>query len=187
MTLSATFYGAAAQGICIAALMVATSAVAATPSPPAPAPAAELLDTFTYGPLRFHVESLALDGSVSARAKVSIENLSHSIARVVLAAMSGESNGVGLSLANAAGTKCEAKDKEISEIKLVDAAGETKIRAMTQIQALSRLTFAATFHCSAGHLSTADKLAMHGRVLTATEAGGFDIPLNFIGLTAAAK
>ena len=79
MTLLSNLRDAAAQGICIAALAVATSAVAATP--PQPVPAAEMLDSFTYGPLRFRVESLALDGSLGAKVKVSIENLSHSIAR----------------------------------------------------------------------------------------------------------
>jgi hypothetical protein len=58
---------------------------------------------------------------------------------------------------------------------------------MTQIQALSKLTFSATFHCDTGHLSTSDKLTLRGRILTATEAGGFDIPLSFTGLTPTAK
>ena len=176
----------AAMAIFGSALMVGTAAFAA-PAPPAPAAAPELHDDFTYGPLRFRVEKLALDGSVSAKAKISIENLSHSDAHVVLASMAAARNGVGLELASAAGAKCDAKDTDISDIKIVASEGETKVRTMTHIQALAKLTFGATFHCNAGRLNTTDRLSIKGRVLTATEAGGFDIPLDFSGLTATAQ
>ncbi len=52
---------------------------------------------------------------------------------------------------------------------------------------LAKLTLGATFHCDKGRLNLTDKFSIKGRVLTATEAGGFDIPLNFTGLTATAK
>ena len=186
MTLSFKFWRVAT---CAAALGVGGSFAAVATTPPAPAPAAapETHNDFTYGPLRFRVEALALDGSVGAKAKLSIENLSHSVARVVLASMAAAQNGVGLSLTSAAGAKCDAKDSDISDIKIVASEGETTVRTMTQIQALSRLPFSASFHCNAGRLSISDKLTIHGRVLTATEAGGFDIPLNFAELTATAK
>jgi hypothetical protein len=166
-------------------LLLASIPVAA--APPAPPGSPELHDDFTYGPLRFRVESLALDGSVSAKAKLSIENLTHGVAHVVLASVSAAQNGTGLSLSSSTGAKCDAKDKEISDIKIVASEGETKVRAMTQIQALTKLTFSATFRCNTGRLNTTDKHAIRGRVLTATIAGGFDIPLNFTGLTALAK
>lgn len=167
--------------------LLALASIPALAAPPAAPPAGEVRNDFTYGPLRFRVESLALDGSVSAKAKLSIENLSHSIARVVLASTSAARNGVGLSLSSSTGAKCDAKDKEISDIKIVASEGETRVRAMTQIQALTKLTFSATFRCNSGRLATGDKHAISGRILTATEAGGFDIPLNFTGLTASAK
>jgi hypothetical protein len=173
------------------ALLIALTSLpsmAAGPAPaPAPAAAPEVKDDFTYGPLRFRVESLALDGSVSAKAKLSIENLSHSVARVVLASTSAEQNGIGLSLSSTAGAKCDAKEKEITDIKIVGSQGETRVRLMTQIQALTKLTISATFRCSTGKLAATDRHTINGRVLTATEAGGFDIPLNFTGLTAAPK
>src|SRR5262245_25293877 len=96
------------------ACLVALAAIPALAAPPPAAPpAGQVQDSFTYGPLRFRVESLALDGSVSAKAKISIENLSHSIARVVLASTSMARNGIGLSLSSSTGAKCDAKDKEI--------------------------------------------------------------------------
>lgn len=189
MTPSHRFCRTAAGAVaCLA--FTGTAALAAGPAP-APAPVraatAEANDDFTYGPLRFRVESLALDGSVGANTKVSIENLSRSIARVVLAAMAKTRNGVGLELTSPTGAKCDAMDKDIANIKIVASEGETKVRTMTQIPALAKLTFSAKFHCSAGRLSTTDKLTIKGRILTATEAGGFDIPLNFTGLTAKPK
>jgi hypothetical protein len=192
MMLSSNYGRNAVRTLICATVLVAggfTLAVAATGPAPAPTPAAaaESHNDFTYGPLRFRVEALALDGSVGAKAKLSIENLSHSVARVVLASMAAARNGIGLELTSLAGAKCDAKDSDISDIKIVASEGETTVRTMTQIQALSRLTFGATFHCNTGRLSTGDKLTIHGRILTATEAGGFDIPLTFTELTATAK
>jgi hypothetical protein len=187
MTPSQRFCRVAAAALtCLA--FAGTAALTAGPAAPAPAPAAaEVHDDFTYGPLRFRVESLALDGSVGANTKVSVENLSRSIARVVLASMAKTRNGVGLELTSPTGAKCDAMEKDITNIKIVASEGETKVRTMTQIPALAKLTFSAKFHCNAGRLSTTDKLTIKGRILTATEAGGFDIPLNFTGLTAKAK
>jgi len=188
MTLSSNFWRTA---FCAAALAACEVPAALAVPAAAPAPAATAAATahgdFTYGPLRFRVETLTLDGSVGAKAKLSIENLSHSVARVVLASMAAARNGIGLELISVAGAKCDAKESEISDIKIVAAEGETTVRTMTQIQALSRLTFGATFHCNTGRLNAGDKLTIHGRILTATEAGGFDIPLNFTELTATAK
>jgi hypothetical protein len=189
MTLSLkTWRAIAILAICAAGFTGARAAPPLTgPYPSQPAATPETHNDFTYGPLRFRLESLALDGSVGAHAKISIENLSHSIARVVLASMAAARNGVGLELASASGAKCDATDKDIADIKVVAAEGETRVRAMTQIQALATLTFTAKFHCDTGRLSTSDKLSIKGRILTATEAGGFDIPVNFTGLTASAK
>lgn len=190
MTSSLEFRRAA---ICatVCAVLAAIPAMAAGPAPAAapapavaPASAVEPHGDFTYGPLRFRVEALALDGSVGATTKISIENLSHSTARVVLASMAAARNGIGLELTSAAGAKCDAMEKDVTDIKVVASEGETKVRLMTQIPALAKLTFGAKFHCNAGRLSTTDKLAIKGRILTATEAGGFDVPLNFTGLTA---
>ena len=166
----------------------------AKPAPaPAPAPAAapsttpDVHDDFTYGPLRFRVEALSLDGSVGAKTTISIENLSHSVAHAVLASMATARNGIGLELATVAGAKCDANDKDIAGIKVVASEGELKVASMTQVPALGKLTFTAKFHCNTGRLSLADTHGLKGRVLTATEAGGFDIPLNFSGLKATAK
>jgi hypothetical protein len=63
-------------------------------------------------------------------------------------------------------------NRPVGDVMIVQSEGETRVRLMTQIQALSKLTFKATFRCNTGRLSIADKIAIHGRVLTATEAGG---------------
>jgi hypothetical protein len=171
-----------------AAALAALPAFAASTAPSLPAAApSDIHDDFTYGPLRFRVESLALDGSVGAHVTISIENLSHSVARAVLASMAAARNGVGLELSTVAGAKCDASDKEIAGIKVVASEGELTVKQMTPIPALGKMTFTAKFHCNAGRLSTSDKHSLKGRVLTATEAGGFDIPLNFTGLKASAK
>ncbi|MBI1211252.1 MAG: hypothetical protein GC190_07305 [Alphaproteobacteria bacterium] len=171
-----------------AALAVAliAPAFAADAAPPPSAPI-EVHDDFTYGPLRFRVETLALNGSVTAHTKISIENLSHSVAHAVLASMAAARNGIGLELASAAGAKCDAAEKDIKGIKVVESEGALAVKAMTPVPALGKLTFSATFHCNTGRLSTNDTLSLKGRALTATEAGGFDIPLNFTGLKAKAK
>ena len=191
MTLSSNFLRPAHIALGSTLLAVCAAAAApATPVAPASAPPAAtsaVHDDFTYGPLRFRVEALALDTSVGAKAKLSIENLSHSPAHVVLAAASAAQNGIGLSMTSVAGAKCDAKNADISDIKTVSSEGETTVRTMTSIAALSRLTFSASFHCGSGRLGTTDKLSIHGRILTATEAGGFDIPLVFTELTATAK
>jgi hypothetical protein len=176
----------AAFGLALAASGATAAGPAAAPAP-AVTPVAEVRSDFTYGPLRFRIESLVLDGSVSAHAKISIENLSRSIARVVLAATAATRNGKGLELTSAAGAKCDATEKDIASIKIVDSEGETKVKTMTPIQPQAKLVFSAKFHCNTGRLSTTDTLGLKGRILTATEAGGFDIPLNFTGLKASAK
>ena len=186
MRLSLKIGGTAACAVMLAFAAQALGAGPATPPAAAPTPA-ELHDDFTYGPLRFRVEALALDGSVGANTKVSIENLSHSTARVVLAATAAERNGYGLELTSAAGAKCDASEKDIVAIKVVASAGETKVATMTPIPGLGKLTFSGKLHCNTGRLSTGDVLTLKGRILTATEAGGFDIPLNFTGLKASAK
>lgn len=188
MHLSLKFCATAACAAVIASAGLALAAgPAAAPAPAATAGAVELRNDFTFGPLRFRVESLALDGSVGANAKISIENLSHSVARVVLAATAMTRNGFGLEISTAAGAKCDATDKDITGIKVVASEGETKVKTMTPIQPLAKLVFTAKFHCNAGRLSTTDTIGMKGRVLTATDAGGFDIPVNFTGLKASAK
>ena len=185
MTLSLNNWRAIALSASAAAVaLAAPGSVMAAPAASPAAAAAEAHDDFTYGPLRFRVETLALDTSRGAKVKLSIENLSHSPAHVILASVSAAQNGIGLSLTSKAGAKCEAKTGDISEIRVVTSEGEAAVKSMTPIAALARLTFSASFHCDTGQLSTADKLSIVGRILTATEAGGFDIPLNFSELTA---
>jgi hypothetical protein len=181
-TVAGVLAASAAQGF-------AAGTAPAHPAPPAPpAPAtAETHDDFTYGPLRFRVEALALDSSVGARTTISIENLSHSVARAVLASMAAARNGIGLELSTAAGAKCDAAEKDIAGIKVVASEGDMQVKSMTPIPALGKISFTAKFHCNTGRLSTADSHGLKGRILTATEAGGFDIPLNFTGLKASAK
>jgi hypothetical protein len=187
MRRSLKFCGLAACAALLAQIGPALAAGPAAPAPAAPPAAVERHDDFTYGPLRFRVESLALDGSVGANAKVSIENLSHAVAHVVLASTAVARNGYGLEIWSAAGAKCDATSKSITGIKVVASEGETRVKTMTQIQPLSKLTFSAKFQCNTGRLGTADTIGLKGRILTATQAGGFDIPLNFTGLTATAK
>jgi len=187
MRFSLKFCAAAACAVAFASIGQGLAAgPASAPAPTAPA-ATELHDDFTYGPLRFRIEALTLDGSVAANAKISIENLSHSVARVVLASTAAARNGFGLEISSAAGAKCDATDKDIAGIKVVASEGETRVKTMTQVQPLAKLVFTAKFRCNAGRLSTSDTISLKGRVLTATDAGGFDIPLNFSGLKATAK
>lgn len=190
-----TFVPEIGRRAAIAALAVALAAPAfaagpapsSGPTPAAPPAATDVHDDFTYGPLRFRVETLALDGSVGAHTKISIENLSHGVAHVVLASMAAARNGIAMELTSAAGAKCDASDKDVSGIKVVESEGELKVASMTSVPPLEKLMFTAKFHCNAGRLGTNDALALKGRVLTATIAGGFDIPLNFTALKAAAK
>ena len=180
---------AALAGLVMALAGTPSLAAGTTPAAPAgsAATASDTHDDFTYGPLRFRVESFALDGSLGAHVTISIENLSHSVARAVLASMAAARNGVGLELSTVAGAKCDASDKEIAGIKVVASEGELTVKQMTPIPALGKMTFTAKFHCNTGRLSTSDTHGLKGRILTATEAGGFDIPLNFTGLKASAK
>jgi hypothetical protein len=58
---------------------------------------------------------------------------------------------------------------------------------MTQIAPRGRIAFDARFRCGTGQVALGDKFAITGRVLAATEAGAFDIPLMFTDLSATAK